>query len=157
MDGRSLAVAVGDGLGDDADVGDAGLAELIDDGGEDAERNGLIGAEKDGVVGVLELFFNFAGELMNVDGIVAEIDELVFVDGDDDALLDDFLDGVGLGDIDFDAGLEDGGGDHEDDEENEDDIDERNHVDVGERGLGGFGELGHGGLVIREQWGRVKK
>ena len=81
---------------------------------------------------------------MDVDGIVAEIDELVFVDGDDDALFDDFLDGVSFGDIDFDAGLKDGSGDHENYEKTEDDIDERDHVDVGEGGLSGFGELGHG-------------
>ena len=76
---------------------------------------------------------------MDVDGVVAEIDELVFVHGDDQALLSDFFYGVGFGDVDFDAGLQDRGGDHEDDEEDEDDVDERNHVDFGEGRLGGFG------------------
>jgi hypothetical protein len=135
---RASFVAVGDGLGDDADVGDAGNAELIDNSGEDPKRNGLIGAEEDGFVGTFELFFDARGKLVDVDGIVADVDELIFVDGDDDFLLVDFLDGVGFGDVDFDAGLEDRCGDHEDDEEDEDDVDERNHVDVGERGLGGF-------------------
>jgi hypothetical protein len=81
---------------------------------------------------------------VNVDGIVAEIDALVFVDGDDEALLGDFLDGVRFRDVDFDAGLKDGSGDHEDDEKDQDDIDEWDHVDVGEVGLRGFGQCGHG-------------
>jgi len=141
---ESLAIAVGDGFRDDADVGDAGLAKFVDDSGEDAERNGLVGAEEDGVVGTLELLFDARGKLVDVHGIVAEIDELVFVDGDDNFLLDEGLDRFRFGDVDFDAGLEDGSGDHEDDEKNEDDIDERDHVDVGKGGLRGFGELGHG-------------
>ena len=33
---------------------------------------------------MLGLFPDFVGELVNVDGIVAEIDELIFVDGDDE-------------------------------------------------------------------------
>ena len=76
---------------------------------------------------------------MNADGIVAEVNELIFVDGDDETLLCDFLDRVRFGDVDVNAGLQDRGGDHEDDEKNEDDIDERHHVDVGEGCLGGFG------------------
>ena len=133
-----------DGFGDDADVGDAGLAEFVDDRGEGAKGNGLIGTKKDGVVGMLLLLLDLSRELVNVDGTITEIDVLVFVDGDDKALLDDFFDGVGLGNVDFDAGLENRRSDHEDDEEDQDDIDERNHVDVGERGLRGFGELRHG-------------
>ena len=78
---------------------------------------------------MLGLFADFVGELMDVDGIVAEIDELVFVDGDDEVLLSDFLDGVSFGDVDFDAGLQDRSGDHEDDQEDEDHVDERDHVD----------------------------
>ena len=76
-------------------------------------------------------------------GVVAEIDELLLVDGDDDALLVDFLDGRGLGDVDFDAGLQDRRGDHENDEQHEHDVDERDHVDLGERRLRRFGELRH--------------
>lgn len=142
--GGSLAVPVGDGLGDDADIGNAGLAESVDDGAEGTEGNGFVGAKVDHLVLALGLFPNFVSELMNVDGLVAEIDELILVHGDDKALLGDFLDGVGLGDVDFDAGLEDGRGDHEDDEEDEDDVDERHHVDVGEARLSGFGDGGHG-------------
>jgi hypothetical protein len=140
-------VPVGDGLGDDADVGDAGNAKGIDDSAEGAERDGFVGAEIDDIILALRLFFDFIGELMNVDFVVAEIDELIFVDGDDEFLFSDFLDGVGFGNVDLDAGLENGGGDHKDDEENENDIDEGDHVDVGERGLRGFGKLGHGSLL----------
>jgi hypothetical protein len=134
-----LTVPVGDGLGDDADVGDAGLAERVDYGGESAEGNGFIGAEEDGVIGMLELRFNFVGELMNVHGIVAEVDALGFVDGDDETLFGDFFYGVSFGDVDFDARLQDGRGDHKNDQQDEDDVDEGNHVDVGEGGLCGFG------------------
>src|SRR6266478_6028070 len=61
----------------------------------------------------------------------------------DQALLGDFLDGVRFGDVQLDAGLQDGRGDHEDDEENQYDVDERHHVDLGERGLRGFGKGRH--------------
>ncbi len=136
--------ALGNGLRDNADVGNAGLTKRVDDAGESAEGNGLVAAEKDGVVGMLELLFNFVGEIVDVDSVVAEIDALIFVEGDDEALLGDFFDGVRFGDVDFDTGLKNGSGDHEDDEEDEDDVDERHHVDVGEGGLSGFGELRHG-------------
>jgi hypothetical protein len=39
--------------------------------------------------------------------------------------------------------LQDGCGDHEDDQKNEDDVDERHHVDVGERCLSGLTQLRH--------------
>jgi len=145
--GESLAVAVVDGLGDDADVGDAGLTELVDHGGKSAKGDGFVGAQEDRVTGMFELLFDFGGEVVDVNGIVAEIDALILVDGDDEADLGDFLDCMSFGDVDFDAGLEDGCGNHEDDEEDEDDVDERHHVDLGERGLSGFGELRHGSVT----------
>ena len=40
----ALAVPVVDGLGDDADVGNAGLAESVDDGAEGAEGNSFVRA-----------------------------------------------------------------------------------------------------------------
>ena len=136
---HGLAAPVGDGLGDDGDVGDAGLAESVHDGGETAEGNGFVATEEDGILRLFELFFDAVGELVDIDLIVVEIDELVFVDGDDEALLGDFAHGVSFGYVHFDAGLKDGSGNHEDDEEDEDDVNEGNHVDVGEGGLGGFG------------------
>ena len=133
------SVAIRDGLGDDADIGDAGLAERVDDAGEGAKGNRLIATKKDGVVGTLLLSFDLGRKIVNVNGTVAKIEGLLFVDGDDEMILIDFFDGVGFGDVDLDAGLQDGRGDHEDDEKDEDHVDERDHVDFGEGGLGGFG------------------
>ena len=133
-------------MGNDTDVGDAGLAEFIDDGGERAEGHGFVGAKKDGVAGMLLLGFDFGGKLVNVDGVAAQVDFLVLIDGDDETLFGNFANGASFGDVDFDAGLEDGSGNHENDEKDEDDIDEGDHVDVGEGSLGGLGELGHGRL-----------
>jgi hypothetical protein len=138
-------------LGDDGNVGDARDTEGVDDGAEGAEGNGLVSAKIDDVVLVLGLFSDFVGELVDVDGIVAEIDELLFIDGDDEFLFGDFLDGVSFGDVDFDAGLQDGCRDHEDDQEHENNVDERNHVDLGEGGLRGFGYLRHGDLLVTRQ------
>src|SRR5271157_3429065 len=92
------ALPFGDGFGDDADVGEAGDAERIDDGGEAAEGNGFVAAEEDGILRMLELFANFVGELVDVDGDVAEVDALGLVNGDDEALFGDFLDGAFWGD-----------------------------------------------------------
>ena len=137
------AGAVGNGLGDDADITDSGLAQSVDNAGEDAEGDFLVATEEDSVLRLFQLRFHFCAELMNVDGVVAEIDFLRFVDGDDQALLGDFLNRVRFGDVEFNAGLKDGRGDHEDDEENEHDVDERHHVDLGERGLRRFGKRRH--------------
>lgn len=107
---------VGDGLGDDTDIADAGLAQGVYHAGEDAEGDFFVAAEEDGVLRFFQLRVDFGAKLMNVDGIVAEINALGFVDRDDEALLGDFLDAVRFGDVKFDAGLQDGRGDHEDDE-----------------------------------------
>jgi hypothetical protein len=144
--GESLAISVRDGLGDNADVGNAGLAEFVDYGCKGTEGNGLVGSKKNGVAGMLELLFDFGGEVVDVDGIVAKVDQLFLVDGDDETHLGDFLYGVSFGDVDFDARLEDRGSDHEDDEQDEDNVDERHHVDVGEGRLRGFGEVRHGSV-----------
>ena len=85
---------IGDGFGDDADVVDSRHAQSIDDGGEDAERYGFIAAKEDGVLRIFLLGFYFCAELVNIDGRISEIDELAFVDGDDNALLRALLDRV---------------------------------------------------------------
>ena len=77
-----------------------------------------------------------AREVVDVDGLVLQEDVLVLVDGDDHALFGELVDGAGLGDGDFDAGLQHGRGEHEDEQKHEHDVDERRDVDVGERGLG---------------------
>src|SRR5712664_2195864 len=84
-----------------------------------------------------------AAKLMNVDGLIAKIDALSLVHGDDQALLIDFLYGARLWNVDFDAGLEDRSGDHENDQKHENHVDERDHVDLGERSLRRFGKLRH--------------
>src|SRR6266853_3868151 len=90
---------------------------------------------------------------MNVGGLIAEVDALRLVDSDDQPILIDFLHCLGLGYIDFDAGLENGRGDHKDDEEHENHVDEGDHVDLGERGLRRYGELRH--IFRFYQGGRV--
>ena len=84
------------------------------------------------------------GELVDVDGLVLEEDVLLLVDGDDHALFGELIDGAGFGDGDFDAGLEDGRGEHEDEQKDEDDVDQRSDVDLGQCGLGAsFDGEGH--------------
>src|SRR5665213_1348665 len=99
-----------DGTGDDADVGDAGLLDGIHDGGEGSEGNTLVGAEIDDAFGGVSVAdaLEQGGELVDVDGLVLKEDVLLLVDGDDHALFGELIDGVGFGDGDFDAGLEDG-------------------------------------------------
>jgi hypothetical protein len=134
------------GLGDDADVGDAGLFDGIHDGGEGAEGDALVGAEVDDALGGVA----FAGaaehrwEGVDVDGLVLQEDVLFFVDGDDHAFFGELIDGARLRDRYFDAGLEDGRGEHEDEQKHEDDVDQRRDVDLGQCGLGAsFGGEGH--------------
>jgi hypothetical protein len=141
------------GLGDDADVGDAGLLDGVHDGGEGSEGDALVGAEIDdlpaGVFVGLEAGAEELGELVDVDGLVLTVglkeDVLGLVDGDDDALFGELGDGAGVGNRDFDPGLEDRGGEHEDEQEDEDDVDQRGDVDVGEGGLGAEAVAGAGG------------
>jgi hypothetical protein len=130
-------------LRNDTNVIDAGHAQSVYDFGKDAKGYGFIGAEEDGVLGLFELSLHLSAETIDVDWRVADIDELVFVDGNNQPNFVDFFDGGGFGDIDFDAGLEDGSSDHENDEENENNVNERDHVDLGEGGLRLFRELRH--------------
>ena len=53
------AGAVGDGFGDDTDITDSGLAQSVDNAGEDAERNFFVAAEEDGVLRLFELGLHF--------------------------------------------------------------------------------------------------
>jgi len=80
---------------------------------------------------------------MNVDGFISQVNALSFIDGNNETVLVDFLDGLGFGDVDFNAGLKDRSGDHENDEQDENNVDERDHVDLGEGTLRVFGELRH--------------
>src|SRR2546421_12554972 len=102
------ARAGGDRLGDDADVIDARHAKRIDHGCKTAKRNGFIATEEDALLRVFQLRADLGAELVNVGGLIAEVDALGLVHGDDEALLIDFLDGASLGDVDLDARLENG-------------------------------------------------
>ncbi len=103
------------------------------------------------LVSSLPGFLRRRGQVGDVDGLVAEEDALFAVDGDDEALLGDFADGFGLGDGDFDAGLQHRRGDHEDDQQHEHDVDQRGDVDLREGGLGVAvaGCEGHGATFLR--------
>jgi hypothetical protein len=72
---------------------------------------------------------------VDVNGLVLEEDVLVFVDGDDEVDFAELVDLAGVGDGYLDAALQDGRGDHEDEEKHQHDVDERRDVDVGHGGL----------------------
>src|ERR1039458_6323953 len=107
-------------LSHDADVGDAGLFYCVHDSGESAEGDVLIGADKNKLVmGIANLLAKFGGDLVNVDGVVAHEDALIFVNGDNGAFLRDFFHGARLGNADFDTRLEHWSGHHKNDEQHE--------------------------------------
>jgi len=56
---------------------------------------------------------------MNVDGLIAEKDLLLVIDGDDHALFGDLFHGAGFGDVDFNTRLQHRRRDHEDDEQHQ--------------------------------------
>ena len=135
-----------DRLGDDADVGDAGLLDGIHDGGEGAKGDALVGSEVNDALGGV----GFAGgseerwKLIDVDGLVLQEDVLLAVDGDDHALFGELIDGARLGDRDLDSGLENRCSEHEDEQKHKNDVDQRRDVDLGKRGLGtSFCREGH--------------
>ncbi len=137
--------------GDDADIGDAGPLDGVHDGGEGTEGNLLVGTKIDDSLGGISTANGFEADwqVVHVDRLVLQKDVLVFVDGDDHALFGELIDGTRFGDRDLDTGLQDGCGEHEDEQQHEDDVDQRSDVDLGERGLGAglttaTGGEGHG-------------
>ena len=120
-------------LGDDGDVGDAGLFNGIHDGGECAEGDVFVGAEIDDLMGGIGAhLMELASKVVDIDGSVAEENLLAAVDGDDRTLLGDLFDGASFWDGDFDARLQHGRSDHEDHEQHEDNVDQRSDVDIRE-------------------------
>src|SRR5574340_916175 len=82
------------GLGDDAHIGDAGLFDRVHYGGKSAKGNVFIGAQEDGLaLGIAHLLAQDVGDLVDVDGLVAQVNALRAVNGDHQALLGDLLDG----------------------------------------------------------------
>src|SRR5580698_400417 len=91
-------------LSDDADVGDARLLDRVHNRGKGAEGDVLIGTDEDELVaGITNLLVEAGRDLVDVNGVVAEEDALILIDGDDDPLLGDLFDGAGFGDADFNA------------------------------------------------------
>src|ERR1700691_6706816 len=67
-------------LSNDAHIGDARLLYRVHDGGEGAERNVLIGADKDELVaGIENLLAEVCGGLIDVRGVISHEDELIFI------------------------------------------------------------------------------
>src|SRR5579883_3435697 len=99
----SAAILV-EGLSNDTDVSDTGAFNRIHDRGEGSEGDILVGANEDGLVlRVTDSLAQTSFDVVDIDGVVAEEDALLRVDADDQALLSDFFDGAGLGNVDFDA------------------------------------------------------
>src|SRR3954464_12215525 len=68
-------------LGHDTYVGDAGLLHGVHHRGEGAEGNVFIRAYKDVLIlGIANLVPEFVADLIDVDGIVAKKDALLFID-----------------------------------------------------------------------------
>src|SRR5580698_10269409 len=123
-------------LSHDAHVGDARLFYRVHDGCESAEGHVFVGADEDELIaGIADLLAALGGDLVDVDGVVAEKNPLIFVNRDDGTFFGDFLDGASLGHADLNARLQNRRSHHEDDEQYEDDIDQRSDVDIGESSL----------------------
>jgi len=82
------------------------------------------------VARVANFLLEAGGDLIDVDGVVAEEYALILVDRDDGAFLGNLLDGAGFGDANFDARLQNGSRNHKDDEQHENDINQRSDVDT---------------------------
>src|SRR5207302_1320117 len=112
-------------LRNNAYLRDACLLAGIHHHGEGPERNVLIGTQvNDLILRVTHAAAQSVGNLIHVYRIVAEKNALLLVDGNDQALLRDLLHGLRLRDTHVDAGLQDGRGDHKDDEQHQDYVDE---------------------------------
>src|SRR5580658_1527418 len=124
-------------LRNDAHVADACLFDGVHHGSEGAKWNIFIGAQENRLMlRVANPLLQLRSDLVDVDGIVAEKHSLRFVDADYEALFGDLLDGAGVGHVDFDSGLKNRRGHHENNKQHEDDVDQGRDVDVRERGLG---------------------
>jgi hypothetical protein len=133
---------IGERFGHNANVADPRLAKRIHQERKSSEGNGLVATEKYAFVRLFQLGLNFPPKVIHVDGIIAQKNVLILVHGDYDFLFGYFVRSFRFGNVDFDTGLQNGSGDHEDDQEDEDDVDERDHVDLGQRRLR-FGDLRH--------------
>src|SRR5580658_2234534 len=75
---------LGERLGDDADILYAGLAQGVNDGGPAAEGHGLVATDVHRLMRrVLHLREQLRAEIVDVHGLVVQIDALGSVNGDD--------------------------------------------------------------------------
>src|SRR6266853_6947457 len=108
----SISVSVTAALGihwlrNDTHIADARLFDGVHHGGEGAKRDIFIGAQINRLVlRIANLLPQARSDLVDVDGIVAEKNFLRFVDADHEALFGDLFDRAGMGDVDFDSGLQ---------------------------------------------------
>src|SRR5947209_8841035 len=125
-------------------LGDPCLLARIHHDGERPEGNVLIGAQvNDLVLWITNTAAQSVGDFIHVHRIVAEKHALLLIDGDDQALLRDLLHSLRLGHAHVDAGLQDGRGDHEDDEQHQHYVDEGCDVDVGHGTITAMSAAGH--------------
>src|ERR1700686_2351612 len=108
-------------LGNDAYVGDARLFDGVHYGGERSEGNIFIGAQINCLVlWIANLLLDDSGDLVDVDGGVAEKNLLRFVDADYETFFGNLFDRTGVRHVYFDTGLQDRSGDHENNKEHQD-------------------------------------
>src|ERR1700730_18006264 len=116
----------------DANILDAGLAQTVHHRGPASERHRLVAPDVDGLMlEVVRLGHNLLAERVDVDRLVIQIDSLGAVNGNHHANDSELLHRLGFRDIDVDAGLQDRGRDHENNQKDKHDVDERNHIDFG--------------------------
>src|SRR6266404_2487239 len=138
----SISVSVTAAMGihwlrNDTHIADARLFDCVHHGGEGAKRDIFIGAQIDRLVlRITNLLPQARSDLVDVDGIVPEKNFLRFVDADYEALFGNLFHGAGVGNVNFDSGLQYRRGHHENNKQHEDDIHKRCDVDIGKRGLG---------------------
>src|SRR5207237_3837162 len=119
-------------LGDDAYVADARLLYCIHHRGESAERYIFIGADKNGLMlRVPNLLTQLCANMINVNGIVSQINPLLLVDADNQPLICDFFYATSFGDVYLNAGLEHRRRHHENNQEHQHNVHQRRDVDVG--------------------------
>jgi len=95
------ARAAGDGLRDDADVIDAREAEARPRRRQSCRRDSLIAAEET-LPACSSMIADSGAELMNIDGLIAKINALSLIHGDDETLLVDFFHRSRFWNVDFD-------------------------------------------------------
>src|ERR1019366_9673157 len=86
------AILLGQRLSDDTYVGDTGLLHRVHDGSESAEGHVFVSPQENCLsFRIANLLANFLRDVMDVDGIVAEVNPLLLVNGDHQAFFGDLF------------------------------------------------------------------